>query len=112
MTPKTIVIELPHDVLLCHDVFNDLVRDHCGSLVEEMFRIQKIRSGQSLIGITDVFEFRNHDCVGLNEIKAKIAFRLTSGAYQVKIGFTMDVDLFLQALICIKESTTTPGIDP
>ena len=50
MAHKSQVIELPHDVLSYQDDrFYDLVRNHCGPIVEEMIRTLKIRSVQSLL---------------------------------------------------------------
>ncbi|CAF4142252.1 unnamed protein product [Rotaria sordida] len=92
-------IDLPHDVLSYHDdIFYDLVRDKCGGIVEEIFKLQKIRSAQTLLRITDVFDFMNYDSDDLNVLKQKVGFRLNNGQYQIKPGILMDVNSFLQSL--------------
>jgi hypothetical protein len=104
MAQKTQVIELLHGVLSYHDDrFYDLVRDHCGPIVEEMVQIRKITSVQSLLRTPDIFEFMNYPSVYLDEIKEKVAFRLTNGEYKIKCRIKADVDLFLQSLIHIND---------
>ncbi|CAF1407076.1 unnamed protein product, partial [Rotaria sordida] len=99
LTTMSIPIDLPHDVLSYHDdIFYDLVRDKCGGIVEEIFKLQKIRSAQTLLRITDVFDFMNYDSDDLNVLKQKVGFRLNNGQYQIKPGILMDVNSFLQSL--------------
>lgn len=74
-----------------------------GPIVEEMLRIQKIRSVQSLLRASDVFEFLNWNSASLEQIKGKVAFRLNNGEYRIKCGIEADVDSFLQTLICISD---------
>ncbi|CAF3216555.1 unnamed protein product [Rotaria sp. Silwood2] len=95
----SIPIDLPHDVLSYHDnIFYDLVRGKCGGIVEEIFKFQKIRSAQTLLRITDIFDFMSYDSDDLNVLKQKVGFRLNNGQYQIKPGILMDVDSFLQSL--------------
>jgi hypothetical protein len=44
----------------------------------------------------------------LDEIKEKVAFRLTNGEYRIKYGIKADVDLFLQSLIHINDKLSQP----
>ncbi|CAF3216496.1 unnamed protein product [Rotaria sp. Silwood2] len=105
----SIPIDLPHDVLSYHDnIFYDLVRDKCGGIVEEIFKFQKIRSAQTLLRITDVFDFMNYDSDDLNVLKQKVGFRLNNGQYQIKPGILMDVDSFLQSLRIANDNLLKP----
>lgn len=100
----TTPINLPHDVFSYHDQdFYDLVRDKCGGVVEQIFRFQEIRSAQTLLRITDVFDFMNYDSNDLNELKQKVRFRLNNGQYQIKSGILTDINSFLEALRIIND---------
>ncbi|CAF3151872.1 unnamed protein product, partial [Rotaria sp. Silwood2] len=90
---------LSDDFLLYNDdAFYVLVRDKCGTVVEEMFKFQKIRSAQSLLCINDVFDFINYDFAKLTALEKQIGFQLQNGKFQIRTGIRMDVDSFIQAL--------------
>ena len=90
---------LPHDVLSYRDEpFYELVRNQCGVVIEEIFKLQKIRSVQSLLRIDDVLAFINYDSADLHDVKQKVAFRLSNGKYQIKCDVITEIDLFLRAL--------------
>ena len=92
-------LDLPHDVLSYRgDTFYDLVRDKCDVIVEEVLKLQKIRSIQALLLIKNVLDCMNYDSDDLNEIKQKVGFCLKNGQYQIKTGILMDADSFLEAL--------------
>ena len=80
------------------DVFYDLVRNKCGIVVEEMFRLQNIRTVQSLLRISDVFEFLNYDSAELSALKIQVDFELQNRKFQMKVGIRFDVNVFIEAL--------------
>ncbi|CAF4713295.1 unnamed protein product, partial [Rotaria sp. Silwood2] len=83
---------LSDDFLLYNDdAFDVLVRDKCGTVVEEMFKLQKIRSVQSLLRINDVFDFINYDFAELTAFKKQIGFQLQNGTFQIRTGIRMNV---------------------
>ena len=77
------------------DVFYDLVRDKCGIVVEEMFRLQNIRTVQSLLRISDVFEFLNYDSAELSALKIQVDFELQNRKFQMKVGIRFDVNVVI-----------------
>ena len=107
-------MDLPTNVLSYHDdAFYDLIREKCGSIVEEMFKVQKIRSTQSLLRIENLFDFMNYDSTDLDELKQKVGFRLRNGQYQVKPGVLDDINSLFEALKIIHQNTLKSArIDP
>jgi hypothetical protein len=90
MTQTSTGIILPIDVLSYYDdVFYDLVRDKCGTIVEEVLKLQKIRSMQSLLRINDIFDFLNYDSVDLdlNALKKKLALNFKMANFKLDLAF-------------------------
>lgn len=83
--------------------YNLVIRDHCGSIVEEMFRIQKIRAFQSLLKPFDVFQFLNRNSTSLEQFKGKVAFRLNNDECRIKCEIKANVDFFIQTWTWISD---------
>ncbi|CAF4732807.1 unnamed protein product, partial [Rotaria sp. Silwood2] len=73
-----------------------------------MFKLQKIRSVQSLLRINDVFDFINYDFAELTALKKQVGFRLQNGTFQIRTGIRMDVGSFIQALQNVHDKQLQP----
>lgn len=85
--------ELPSDILNYRDeAFYSIVNRLTGSEETELLRIQCVRSVNSFVRISNIFDVLNIDSEEINRIKKEVCFVLNDNTYVIKPGIKASMD--------------------
>ena len=96
MTPRRIFVDttvLPSDVFTYHDDdFYNLISQLAGPDETALFKLQGIRTVNSFLRTSNIFDIFNIDAEEINDIKKQICFILGSDGYIIKPGIKSSIE--------------------